>query len=67
MHSKRDVGVAQQIAACLRHAGDIPANAAERSCLPGGARPAGMLLAVPALVRPGCLLEVAFCAAVPGQ
>jgi len=47
----------------LLRASDIPAYAAVRSRFLGGARPASMLLVVPALVRPDFLLEVDACAA----
>ena len=42
----------------LVSAADIPAYAAVRARRLAGARPASMLLVVPALVRPGFLLEV---------
>jgi len=47
----------------LVSAADIPAYAAVRSRMLAGARPASMLLVVPALVRPGFLLEVEVIAA----
>ncbi len=46
---------------------DTPAYAVVRSRFLGHARPASMLLAVPALVRPGFLLEVEFCAAAAAR
>jgi 2-iminobutanoate/2-iminopropanoate deaminase len=42
----------------LLHAADIPAYAQVRSKFLGAARPASMLLVVPALVRPEFLLEI---------
>ena len=51
----------------LLRAEDIPAYTAVRSRFLGDARPASMLLVVPALVRPDFLLEVEFCAAGPVQ
>lgn len=51
----------------LLRADDIPAYAAVRTRFLGDARPASMLLVVPALVRPGFLLEVEFCAAGPAR
>jgi enamine deaminase RidA (YjgF/YER057c/UK114 family) len=50
----------------LREA-DIPAYTAVRQRFLGDARPASMLLVVPALVRPGFLLEIEFCAAAPAR
>ena len=47
----------------LVRAADIPAYAAVRARMLAGARPASMLLVVPALVRPGFLLEVEVIAA----
>ncbi len=47
----------------LVSAADIPAYAAVRARMLAGARPASMLLVVPALVRPGFLLEVEVIAA----
>src|SRR5215471_14792102 len=47
----------------LVNAADIPAYAAVRARMLAGARPASMLLVVPALVRPGFLLEVEVIAA----
>ena len=47
----------------LVSAADIPAYAAVRARRLAGARPASMLLVVPALVRPGFLLEVEVIAA----
>jgi 2-iminobutanoate/2-iminopropanoate deaminase len=47
----------------LLRAEDIPAYTAVRSRFLGDARPASMLLVVPALVRPDFLLEVEFRAA----
>jgi 2-iminobutanoate/2-iminopropanoate deaminase len=47
----------------LLHAEDIPAYAAVRKRFLGDARPASMLLVVPALVRPDFLLEVEIVAA----
>ena len=48
----------------LLRASDIPAYAAVRSRFLDGARPASMLLVVPALVRPDFLLEIEACAAI---
>jgi len=47
----------------LVNAADIPAYAAVRKRVLAGARPASMLLVVPALVRPGFLLEIEVIAA----
>jgi 2-iminobutanoate/2-iminopropanoate deaminase len=47
----------------LLHAGDIPAYAAVRKRFLGTARPASMLLVVPALVRPEFLVKVEIVAA----
>jgi enamine deaminase RidA (YjgF/YER057c/UK114 family) len=47
----------------LLRASDIPAYVAVRSRFLGNARPASMLLVVPALVRPDFLLEIEACAA----
>lgn len=47
----------------LLHASDIPAYARIRARFLGDARPASMLLIVPALVRPEFLLEIEACAA----
>src|SRR5262249_57278047 len=47
----------------LVSADDIPAYAAVRGRMLAGARPASLLLVVPALVRPGFLLEVEVIAA----
>jgi enamine deaminase RidA (YjgF/YER057c/UK114 family) len=47
----------------LLHASDIPAYARIRARVLGDARPASMLLIVPALVRPEFLLEIEACAA----
>jgi 2-iminobutanoate/2-iminopropanoate deaminase len=46
---------------------DIAACAVVRSRFLGDARPASMLPVVPALVRPGFLLEIEFCAAAPDR
>jgi len=48
----------------LMNAADIPAYAAVRARMLAGARPASTLLVVPALVRPGFLLEVEVIAAM---
>jgi 2-iminobutanoate/2-iminopropanoate deaminase len=47
----------------LLHASDIAAYARIRARFLGDARPASMLLIVPALVRPEFLLEIEACAA----
>jgi 2-iminobutanoate/2-iminopropanoate deaminase len=47
----------------LVRASDIPAYAEVRSRALGNARPASMLLVVPALVRPDFLIEIEACAA----
>jgi 2-iminobutanoate/2-iminopropanoate deaminase len=47
----------------LLRAADIPAYAKVRSQALGDARPASMLLVVPALVRPDFLVEIEVCAA----
>jgi 2-iminobutanoate/2-iminopropanoate deaminase len=47
----------------LVRAADIPAYAKVRSRALGDARPASMLLVVPALVRPDFLIEIEACAA----
>ena len=52
------VGDIVKVTQYLLHAGDIPAYARERSKFLGHARPASMLLIVPALVRPEFLLEI---------
>ena len=51
----------------LLHAENIPAYAAVRSRFLGTARPASMLLIVPALVRPEFLLEIEITAAAPAR
>jgi 2-iminobutanoate/2-iminopropanoate deaminase len=47
----------------LRRESDIADYAKVRARVLGGARPASMLLVVPALVRPDFLLEIEICAA----
>jgi 2-iminobutanoate/2-iminopropanoate deaminase len=47
----------------LLKSSDIPAYAKARAHYLGDARPASMLLVVPALVRPDFLLEISACAA----
>ena len=49
----------------LTRAEDIPAYVAVRAKFLGDARPASMLLVVPALVRPEFLVEIEACAARP--
>lgn len=52
------VGDIVKVTQYLLHAADIPAYAKVRSKFLGQARPASMLLIVPALVRPEFLLEI---------
>ena len=54
-----------KISQYLTRAEDIPAYGAVRAGFLGEARPASMLLVVPALVRPSFLLEVEITAAAP--
>jgi len=62
-----NVGHLVKVTQYLVRAEDIAAYAAVRSRFLGDARPASMLMVVPALVRPGFLLEVEFCAAAPAR
>src|SRR5271169_221288 len=52
------VGDIVKVTQYLLHAADIPAYAKVRANFLGSARPASMLLIVPALVRPDFLLEI---------